>query len=261
MKTTLTRLSRKQVIAYHISGFITVDKVLGHSELQQVIDIYDGLFSGKAGWDAGDHFDLGGTDIEGSEAKLPQILDVSRYAPEIKSLNFYRNCTEIARQLLGEDCVIKGEHAINKLPDRNNPTPWHQDEAYWQPDTLYESLSIWIPLQDVSVANGCMQFLPRSHNLGVLEHRSIGGDARVHGLEAVTADLCLDGALACPLPAGSATVHGNRMLHYAGPNQTSSPRRALIFMAELPHCPYPAKRQFPWNEIKETARNRRALQS
>jgi ectoine hydroxylase-related dioxygenase (phytanoyl-CoA dioxygenase family) len=44
----------------------------------------------------------------------------------------------------------------------------------------------------------------------------------VSDLEAVTRPV------ACPLPPGGATVHSGRTLHYAGPNTTDEPRRALI---------------------------------
>ncbi|CAF4663935.1 unnamed protein product, partial [Rotaria magnacalcarata] len=36
------------------------------------------------------------------------------------------------------------------------PTPWHQDEAYWDPTLTYESVGVWVALQSVSIENGCM---------------------------------------------------------------------------------------------------------
>jgi ectoine hydroxylase-related dioxygenase (phytanoyl-CoA dioxygenase family) len=34
------------------------------------------------------------------------------------------------------------------------------------------------------------------------------------------------GSVAVPIPAGAATFHHPRMIHYAGPNTTEQPRRA-----------------------------------
>lgn len=257
MRTLEHQLATEQIVSYHVQGFLTLERVMSAGEIEDMKVIYDGLFAREAGRDSGDHFDLGGSDEEGAAPKLPQILDVSRYAPEIKEFDFCRATEDLARQLLGKECVIRGEHAINKPAQTGVETPWHQDEACWDPSLLYESLSIWIPLQDVSTANGCMQFLPGAHRLGVLEHQSIGGDPRVHGLEVHEAGLDLSGAVASPLPAGGATIHGNRMLHYTGPNRSDQPRRALIVMAQLPPRPYPFDRRFPWNERKLTARERR----
>ena len=258
MPTMPPALSTDEIVSYHVQGFLTLDRLLSAGEVADMKVIYDDLFASDAGKASGDHFDLGGADEEGAEPKLPQILDVSRYAPEIREFDFYRAAGDLARELLGKDSTIRGEHAINKPPRDGIETPWHQDEAYWDPALLYESLSIWIPLQDVTTANGCMHFLPGAHRLGVLEHQSIGGDTRVHGLEVCEPGLDLTGAVACPLPAGGATIHGNRMLHYTSPNVSDGPRRALIIMAQLPTRPYPFGRRFPWNERKRTERERRA---
>ena len=47
----------------------------------------------------------------------------------------------------------------------------------------YNSISIWIPLQDATVENGCMWFIPGSHTQEVVPHHTINHDPRVHGLE------------------------------------------------------------------------------
>jgi ectoine hydroxylase-related dioxygenase (phytanoyl-CoA dioxygenase family) len=107
-------------------------------------------------------------------------------------------------------------------------TPWHQDEAYWDPGTRYRSLSIWLPLDPASVESGCMQFIPGSHLGAVRQHRHIDNDPTVHGL--VTDDVDPSQAVACPIPVGGATFHHCRTLHYAGPNTTDRTRRAYILV-------------------------------
>ena len=65
-------------------------------------------------------------------------------------------------------------------------------------------------------------------------------------------------AVACPLPAGGATFHLSRTLHYAGENRTAAPRRAYIMMFGTPPTPYSGERRFPWLEARQTARETRA---
>ena len=115
-------------------------------------------------------------------ATLPQILGPPRYAPELNDFFFKKNAGSIAEQLLGGECS-GGDHAILKPAGYGASTPWHQDEAYWNPELVYQSLSIWMPLQDATVESGCMQFVPRSHRRGIVTHRPINNDPRVHGLE------------------------------------------------------------------------------
>src|SRR5690606_36572853 len=99
--------------------------------------------------------------------------------------------------------------------------------------------------------------LPGSQNWEVKPHHSIGHDPRVHGLEI---DEVPDPsrAVGCPLPAGGATIHLSRTLHYTGPNRTAIPQRAYIMGLSVPATPRANVRDFYWNRMKETAREARA---
>ena len=252
----MIELSEEQIDFYRENGYLALDKLVPPDELGVMRKAYDRIFNDRAGREVGDHFDLAGTDEEGKEAALPQILGPSRYAPELAQGEYRESCARIIEQLLGPEAEVGGDHAILKPAHYGAETPWHQDEAYWDPTLDYSSLSIWIPLQDATVGNGCMQFVPGSHLLEVLEHQSVGGDVRVHALEIIEADV--SGAVACPIPAGGCTIHGSRTLHYAGPNRTDRPRRALIVCGGAPASERTDDRRFPWNERKRTERDRRA---
>jgi hypothetical protein len=218
------------------------------------------MFSEKAGWNSGDQFDLAGTDEEGKSEALPQILNPAKYAPELNDGIFLITINEIVRQLLGDEASVGIAHAIFKPSGHGAATPWHQDEAYWDPAFQYKTISVWMPLQEATIENGCLWFVPGSHEWDVVPHQSIGGDVRVHGLEMVDTEPCKT-AVACPLPAGGITIHRNRTAHYAGPNTSDIPRRALIMMGGLPQTDNPMKRVFHWNDVKETARAKRASEA
>jgi ectoine hydroxylase-related dioxygenase (phytanoyl-CoA dioxygenase family) len=116
----------------------------------------------------------------------------------------------------------------------------------------YEELSIWIPLQEATLENGCMQFVPGTHLQEVLSHHPIGHDPRLVGLEVDEAELRSAGAVACPLPAGGATVHHSRTLHYTGPNRSDGARRAYILAFGLPPKPRAVARNFYWQQQQKT---------
>lgn len=251
------RLTGDQIAHFHEAGFLAVDAITTPAEIERMRVLYDDLFAAQTGREAGDHFDLAGTDEEGAPAALQQMLNPSRYAPEFDVLRCRANALAAARQLLGAECEAQGDHAILKPAGTGAATPWHQDEAYWNPELAYNALSVWIPLQDATPENGCMQFIPASHRQAVLPHHAINHDPRVHGLEV---DVPVDGsqAVACPLPAGGATFHLARTLHYAGENRTAQPRRAYILLFGTPPRPRPDQRRFPWLEARQTAREARA---
>jgi ectoine hydroxylase-related dioxygenase (phytanoyl-CoA dioxygenase family) len=55
-------------------------------------------------------------------------------------------------------------------------------------------------------------------------------------------------ATACELPAGGATVHDSRTLHYTGPNRTDRPRRAYILIFGNQPRERDEPRDFYWQE-------------
>ncbi len=253
------KLTDEQVLFFHLNGFLSLPTpITTEAELETMRDAYDRIFAEKAGRDSGDQFDLGGSDEDGKDEALPQILNPAKYAPELRDGLFLESATTIVRQLLGPSVSAGVGHAIYKPAGRGAPTPWHQDEAYWNPAFQYQNVSIWMPLQEATLENGCLWFQPGSHEWPVLEHQSIGGDVRVHGLELCDLSV-LKNPVACPLPAGGITIHRNRTAHYAGANESQVPRRALILGAGHPNAPYPGPaRSFPWNEAKQTPREERA---
>lgn len=253
-KETIT-LTDEQIEFYHREGYLTIPAITSAEEIERIRDIYDRLFAERAGRDVGDQFDLATPDEDNGPQLLPQIMDPVKYAPELEDTLFRANSFVIAAQLLGPELEYFVEHAIRKPPAIGAATPWHQDEAYWDPAVEYNSLSIWMPLQEATVENGCMQFIPGTYKMDVFPHHSIGHDPRVHGLEVDTVDVSK--AVACPLPAGGATIHHCRTLHYAGPNLTDNPRRAYISVFRLPPVQRDLPRDFYWNEMKRTARAER----
>jgi hypothetical protein len=254
-------LTPTHIRSFFLDGFLVIkEPVASPTELAWLREVYDGLFAKRAGREVGDQFDLAGADDDPDAASLPQILNPAKYAPELANGEYLKVVDAIVKQLLGPSVDANVAHAIFKPAGHGAATPWHQDEAYWAPERLYCSVSVWMPLQEATLENGCLWFLPGSHRWPVMPHQSIGGDSRIHGLELLNAD-ALTGAVAAPLPAGGITIHLNRTAHYAGPNSSNIPRRALIMSAGLPEIPYPEERAFPWNEIKHTARSDRAFTS
>ncbi len=250
-------LTDEQIAFYHKNGFLSIDAITTPEEIAGLIGVYDRLFEQNAGRAEGNQFDLVSADEDGKKAALPQILSPRKYAPELADTLYEANARAISDQLLGGEAPFNFDHAIFKPAGSGAPTPWHQDEAYWDAGTSYQALSVWMPLQEATVENGCMVFLPGSHKGEVIPHQSIGGDTRIHGLELVE-PLDESKAVACPLPPGGATFHDSRTLHFTGANRSAVPRRAYILGFGRPTAPRTDGRRFPWNEARRTARDERS---
>jgi ectoine hydroxylase-related dioxygenase (phytanoyl-CoA dioxygenase family) len=252
-------LTPEQILRFRDVGYVALDRITSDEEVTRLRGIFDHLFATAAGRDRGSQFDLAGTDEEGRPPVLPQIVNPVEFAPELAETEFRVAALEIARQLLGPEAQPWFEHAILKPPGYGAPTPWHQDEAHRSdPGVDYEQVSIWMPLQEATVENGCMEFIPKSHLGPVLDHRSPGNDPRVMALECVGA-FESGKAVPCPLPPGGASVHHWRTLHHAGANTSSIPRRAYILAFRGPTRPDPEFHGYPWNSEKSTAAQARRV--
>lgn len=253
MREPTISLTPEQIRFYHENGYLSIPSLMPLEETEWMRGIYDRLFQEKAGREVGDQFDLAGTDEEDQVAVLPQILGPAKYAPELMESQLWTNAAHVVKQLLGDEASFGDGHMIYKPARIGAETPWHQDEAYWDPSLDYTSLSVWVPLQEATVDNGCMWFVPGSHREGVHPHQSVGGNPKIHALEMLTPP-DMASAIACPLPAGGATFHSSRTYHYTGANRSEIDRRAYILGGGLPATPREDNRQFPWNDIKQTAR-------
>jgi ectoine hydroxylase-related dioxygenase (phytanoyl-CoA dioxygenase family) len=252
-------LDQDQVEFFRVNGFLAIDRITTDDEVEWLKGVYDELFQARAGEKSGMYFDLGGRRGKDERDVLPQILAPERHRPELAETIYARNARRLGAQLLGvaesdlQPSTFTG-HMIFKPPGYGRDTPWHQDEAYWDPTLVYRSVSAWMPLDPATKDSGCMQFIPGSHLGGVRRHRHVDDDPLVHAL--VTDDVDPAEAVACPIPVGGATFHHCRVLHYAGPNITDAPRRAYIQVQNAPPVENPAPDERPWQveEVEALAR-------
>jgi ectoine hydroxylase-related dioxygenase (phytanoyl-CoA dioxygenase family) len=118
-----------------------------------------------------------------------------------------------------------------------------------------------MPLQDVTVENGCMRYI-RGSNLGPLyPHRSPRDDPRIHGLETVSPPDLSD-CVAIPMRAGDAVIHLSHTLHGSGANTSDEPRLAYVLGYSVrTRRDNLLTGDYPWNLEKRTAREQRAFNS
>ena len=219
VRPVIERAHRQQ---FERDGFVSIAQpIVGPDELDAVRAIVAQLLPRAHGRHVRD-LGRGGPD----EGEILEIEETTELAPELRRTAVFRRCRQLATELLGTPMAPFYDHIIRKPPHNRAATAWHQDSAYAAVRTpLPPSAHIWFALQDVTVDNGCMQFVPGSHRTPV-RHRPRGGDPTADALEAV--EVATDAAVACPLPAGGVTIHHPGVLHHTGPNHSDHPRVAWI---------------------------------
>jgi hypothetical protein len=255
-------VSEEQLVAFRRDGFLLVQGLSSDEEIASLRVLYDRMFSERRGWATGDLFDMVGLDSPEHELALPQLVRPSLYEPLLRQSKLASSARSIAQQILGPKLENDLEHAINKPPFNGAPTPWHQDDAFHRKGSgVPESISIWMPLQDVTVESGCMQYIRGSNHGPLHPHRSPRNDPRIHGLETISLP-DLRNCVSVPMRAGDAVIHLSRTLHSAGANSTDQPRRAYVLgFSVRTGRDRILTRDHPWNLEKQTAREHRALHS
>ncbi|MFT5258294.1 MAG: ectoine hydroxylase-related dioxygenase (phytanoyl-CoA dioxygenase family) [Saprospiraceae bacterium] len=140
----------------------------------------------------------------------------------------YRPLLDMAADLIGEDIILWGTTLFGKPANGGKETPWHQDGDYY-PIRPLETMTIWIPLDDVSLDNGPMRFIPGSHKARqTFSHSWVEGEELTINL--VTDDEYFDESTAENLiiDAGQVSYHDVYMIHGSYANNTNRRRAAMV---------------------------------
>ncbi len=217
-------LLEEQVRFYEENGYIQLHNVLTREEvvaLRSAVDVAaDDRKRLQENW--GPRVD------EGYAKVFLQMVNVWERYPAIEEYTLSPRIGDIARQLTRSPCVrLWHDHALIKYPKDSKATAWHQDKVYW-PMRENGALSCWMALDDVTVQNGCMWFLPGSHMLGPLDPVDLGKADEQSLLSLLPESMKHIRPVVMEMKAGSCTFHHGLTFHYAGPNVTDGPRRAMV---------------------------------
>ena len=169
----------------------------------------------------------------GSYASLfLQSFNLWRVDERIARFVLARRFAGVAAALLGVERVrLYHDQALCKGPGGGR-TPWHQDHYYWPLDTD-RTITMWMPLIDLTDEVGSMTFASGSHLLGDLGGTGIGTEAD-RRLAALIDERGVPTRTHGAMTAGDATFHGGWTIHSAGRNPTDQLRTVMtvIYFAD-----------------------------
>lgn len=256
-------LSAAEREGFHADGFLALEALLEPAEIARLRALVDALLRRPEPEADGMRFDYlaasrAGADAEGPPRLLQQLLPFD-YEPALFDTALFHRGARLARDLLGAPLFYRGSHYMEKPGGGGAATPWHQDEAFWEPAHRHEAIAIWVPLHGVLPDGGCMEFVRGSHLAEALApHRRVGGDPAVHGLELDGVAIDPSRVVRCPLPVGGATVHHCRVIHGSGVNRAAAARPALVLNFETTPTPLDPPRAVPWQATESELAARRA---
>jgi ectoine hydroxylase-related dioxygenase (phytanoyl-CoA dioxygenase family) len=146
----------------------------------------------------------------------------------VKAFVFARRFARIAAELMGIDAVrLYHDQALFKEAGGGH-TPWHQDQYYWPLDTD-NTVTLWMPLVDLTEEMGTMVFASGSQKRGLLGHLAISDESEASFQEYVETE-SLPLAAAGAMRAGDATFHAGLTLHRAPGNSGAYTREVMTII-------------------------------
>jgi len=224
------QLTEKQIQSYRENGFTIIENFLSPEELDHWRKSVNNAVEKRAG------VKIPGKDIKTGEADginedsdyfakvFDQLLNLWQTDASVKELMTDQQIGRMASQLSGADGIrIWHDQALIKRPWAN-PTAWHLDTPFW---SFFDqrAITIWVALDDVTLENGCLYFIPGSHKLTNYDKISIGRN--MDGIFEVYPQLKNLRSTPAPMKAGSCSFHNGLTIHGANANMTPGFRRAM----------------------------------
>ncbi|MBX3241205.1 MAG: phytanoyl-CoA dioxygenase family protein [Chitinophagaceae bacterium] len=179
-----------------------------------------------------------------------QIMNLWEVDEAVKKFTLAKRFAKIAADLLGVERVrIYHDQALYKEAG-GGFTPWHQDQYYWPLDTP-DTVTMWMPLIDISEEMGMLTFASGTHEKGFVDSVAISDESE-RMLDEYINENGYPVTRSQTMKAGDATWHYGWTLHCAPGNASDKTREVMtiIYFADG------AKVISPRNENQEADRQR-----
>jgi ectoine hydroxylase-related dioxygenase (phytanoyl-CoA dioxygenase family) len=221
-------LRAAQLAAYREQGFLAIeglipaDRVAGmRRRIEALATQIDSAEARRVGGQLEQSAATSGTMVAPSTA-VRKFDNLTRHEPTFLDHARFPALVDVVAELIGTPLSLYVDQAMLKPPRYGSEKPPHQDNAYFQIDPPEAGVTAWCALDDASLENGCMEYIPGSQQLGLLRHDGIAGTPHLVPQEELGAFIPV------PVPAGSVVFHHFLTLHRSKPNHSDTWRRAFI---------------------------------
>jgi phytanoyl-CoA hydroxylase len=221
-------LSQAQITRYQQDGFIVIEDFLSPAELAAWREAVTEAVQKRNGNKMPDRAEVYGKGDDADKSYYDNVFDqlINLWVDndKIRQIMLDERLGRMAAQLSGADSIrIWHDQALIKKPWAN-PTSWHLDTPYWSFSDK-RALSIWVALDDATLENGCLFFIPGSHKKTSFENPGIGKN--MGAIFDYYPTLKKDPSHAAFMKAGSCSFHNGLIVHGAHANMTPGYRRAM----------------------------------
>ncbi len=225
------RLSDEQLARYGDEGFLSGIRILSDEQVEvlraELAELMTPGHDGHELW-----YEYHSNESTDPETVLFHALGAWRLRPAFHDLLWHPAFTVPASQLLEGPVRFWHDQLFCKPARHGGVVAWHQDYSYWTRTQPMQHLTCWIGLDDATVENGCVQYIPGSHRWDLLPITGLAGD--MDAIRGVLNDQQWEQfqhPVAVELKAGQCVFHHPLIVHGSHANQTDRPRRATVINA------------------------------
>ena len=150
--------------------------------------------------------------------------------PAADRLGHDERVLDVVERILGPNLLLWGSGFFLKPPHSEACVSWHQDLTYWGLSGT-DQVSAWLALSPVSVANGCMRFVPGSHRRSIETHAdTFAHDNQLSRGQALEAEIDEADTVPVVLAPGELSLHHGRLFHSSGSNATDEWRIGITLI-------------------------------
>jgi len=251
----MAALTSSQVEQFHDEGYLLVEGMFDpRADIDPIIEEYQGVLGALAG-ELYAHGDISSTyaelpfgqrliEIYKESGKVhAQYFDFSLpqadvredtpmwVGPAVFSMMRNEKLLDVVESIIGPEIYSNPvQHVRLKPPEHVTPTdaegriqlgktPVHQDNGVVLPEAdQTDMLTVWFPLWDATVQNGCLVVWPQSHRQGLLDHCPSKGGLRIPG------KLLNGKARSMPMRRGDALLMHKLTIHASHANRSANVR-------------------------------------
>lgn len=260
----MAALSREQIDAFWLDGYLMVENVIRGRQLAALRDDFNAWVEESRSntapfgeiMDGRPRFDLEG----GHTAEKPALRRVNS---PVEVSQAYYDCmadsrmTDMVADLIGPNVKFHHSKINSKLPGSKTEVKWHQDFPF-TPHSNDDIVTALLFIDDVTADNGPLEVVGGTHRGPI--HSLWHGGKFTAAVGDDVAEASRRKALRCMGPVGSCCFMHTRLLHGSAPNHSTQPRTLFItvYTAEdaQPYAPNPVPSKFEGLIVRGEKTNR-----
>ena len=227
------KLSAEQIAFFHEHGYVAGPRLLSDRQIDQLRKELAALTEpghpGSEFW-----YEYNSNESPDPSRVLFHALGAWRISPAFHDILWNAAFTTPASQLLGGPVRFWHDQLFCKPAMHGGVVAWHQDYSYWTRTKPMAHLTCWIGLDDSTVDNGCIHYVPGSHRWELLPITGLAGDMdAIKGVLNPEQWQQFNRHVPVELKAGECVFHHPLTIHGSFENRTPNPRRAVVINVVL----------------------------